>query len=565
MLFWLNIIVVFALKIHLVTQRFYFVDAQHIINLIINDLVVTSLICFLYMLSTHGRMLVKVVLRSVSFILLSFFVLDIILLIFLNTRLYFSDIFKFYDQLLIFPINITYLILIGLIAYLIILVFAYNYNVYSGYNLKYISSSLLILIVSSTVSELYLSTSGNASYNKSVRDNYFSNYLYVNYSSTYKIKYSEEFKKEFTYKPYTICHEREQINPDNIILILVESWSNYHSLKFGGNNNWTEKLDKLASENIKFNNFYSNGYTTEGGLFSLFTGYPLLPYGSTLNLSGGIGLVGMNSEISLVKNISELGYKPTFITSGNLDFLGKNQWLEQMGFKKIIGNEFFPEENRIFNFDSVSDGELVEAVKKIAKRGKNNFYVIENVGTHAPFIYPEENGEIRQSEMKAFIYSDKHLANLIDYFNNGKNLIFVVSDHRAMNQITSLEREKSGEIASAHVPAFAIWDGLNFEVNENIQQTDIINSIINSLKGESCHGTYLGSIIPFDNVLQSECIVHARGDNRSLVTLKCSRNNTLFNIKLDGDDTNFVKENSYYPSAVELVNYLRMKQAGYKM
>lgn len=64
----------------------------------------------------------------------------------------------------------------------------------------------------------------------------------------------------------------------NIVVVVLESFSMYHSQFFSGISDQTPNLDRIARENISFHNFYANGYTTEQALIALILGTPPFPF-----------------------------------------------------------------------------------------------------------------------------------------------------------------------------------------------------------------------------------------------------------------------------------------------
>ena len=104
----------------------------------------------------------------------------------------------------------------------------------------------------------------------------YSNFFEYNSENRADVYYSNEFKKDTLSKRASIEKKSFQKNLTpgrrNIIIILVESLSMYHSNYFSGLSNMTPHLDRIAQENISFFNFYSNGFKTENALISILLG-----------------------------------------------------------------------------------------------------------------------------------------------------------------------------------------------------------------------------------------------------------------------------------------------------
>jgi glucan phosphoethanolaminetransferase (alkaline phosphatase superfamily) len=93
--------------------------------------------------------------------------------------------------------------------------------------------------------------------------------------TTYKKPYSKEFRAAASTarSEVPMCYEGVDSRKD-VILVIVESLSSYHSSLFSGLNDWTPELDAISKEGLRFSNFYANGVNTEQGLVSLLTGEP---------------------------------------------------------------------------------------------------------------------------------------------------------------------------------------------------------------------------------------------------------------------------------------------------
>ncbi|MCE0494138.1 LTA synthase family protein [Vibrio salinus] len=373
---------------------------------------------------------------------------------------------------------------------------------------------------------------------------------------TYNKAYTEGFQSSFRFVRTPLCFPEEPIKPKNIIIFVFESWSNYHSLFYGGNNNWTPELDMIANQNIAFRQFYSNGFSTESGLYALLTGAPVIPYKDKYGTNGALGLSSIKFDKSYPEILSELGYQTTFITSGDLSFLQKRDWLKLLHFQNIIGNESFDKEERRFPFSSVSDEVLYKKVYSLFENSSGHFVVVENVNTHQPFYYPEGD-EIKRSEEFAFRYADRQLSGIVKKLSrDSDNMIVVMSDHRAMTPITPKEQSESGRLSVSRVPMFIVWNKKQAVIGNIFQQTDVLPGITNAIKGRQCYDPYQGAIFPISHPVSSRCVFHARGDERSKVSAMCD--GQPFDIVLDGDDTRISGNQKDTLNSVGYINAIRI-------
>lgn len=538
------LVLVYIFKIYALGTSLYIDDHNSYYNIAVSDSVIVSIVFLLYYTSSLLNKLLSRVVKVTIILLFIFYIVDLNIIYMFNSRLYIDDIFKFITNVDFKLFNkFVYIFIVLCLIACIAFVFKPNLKI------KYISIKFLCFMSVFIVG-------CNYDVDSSIRSPFFKNYILVNFEATYENEYTDNFISSFDIvNNDQICKSTNKIKPKNIILFMFESWSYYHSDWFGKDNDWTPKLDHLAKNNISFNNFYANGFTTEAGLYATLTGKPIIPYKIKYGTDGALGLSSIHFETSYPEELSKLGYHPTFITAGDLGFLQKKQWLESLKFDRIIGNDSFDKVDRNFLFESVSDQKLYEMVYGIVSNSEKNFIVVENVNTHQPFYYPEGD-EIKRSEEFSFRYADTQLSNVIKKLSTKDNMIIVMSDHRAMSTMTRKELQKSKRMSVSRVPMFMVWNGENKVINNVFQQTDVLPSITNAIEGQQCSSFSLGAIFPLNNMIDSKCVYHARGDERSKVSVMCDQQQ--FDVLLDGDDTRILDNNKSDIKSIDYINGIRI-------
>ncbi|MFW8631292.1 LTA synthase family protein [Vibrio natriegens] len=549
MILLLFLIITYIFKVYFFGKSFYIDDDNSYINIAISDGAIISLCLILFYFSKFSSRLLSLLIKTIILSLIVFYVVDVFVTLMFNSRLYFDDFDKFYVNIDIKIFNEPFFYIILTFIICMLMFFFENKKNENALNKKIFIFIPLVFILF------------NYNVNSSVRSSFFKNYILVNLDSTYNNEYSSNFINDmqlFDKDKDKVCNIVPESKPKNIIVFILESWSYYHSKLFGADNDWTPRLDKLSEKGVTFKSFYANGFTTEAGLYALLTGEPVLPYSENYGTDGALGLNNLKFSESLPNKFNEEGYNTKFITSGNLNFLEKGEWLKSLGFNKIIGNESFDVKDRKFLFRSVSDEKLYDKVEAELYQNENNFIVVENVNTHQPFYYPSGD-EIEQSEENAFKYADEKLANTIEAISDKDTMIIVMSDHRAMTPITNKERTDSKRMAVSRVPMFILWNKHKDIVNLNFQQTDVLPSVLGSINGLACTNHNRGAILPLDKMVSSKCVYHARGDNRSIVSVMCD--NEQFDIVLDGDDSKITLEGEnkkYEKSSIDYINFIRI-------
>lgn len=328
--------------------------------------------------------------------------------------------------------------------------------------------------------------------------------------------------------------------PTQIVLVVVESLSNYQSQAFGGIRDWTPQLDRWASKGRRFAHFLANGKTTEDGLFALLTGRP------PLLQSGRKTVYESDLEVSrptLPHVLEQAGYAAAFMTTGNLAFMQKGAWLERVGFPIISGHDapFYDGMPR-YQFDAPEDAALYGHARQwMQAQVQPYLLVLETVSTHQPFFDPVEK---KPSIEGAFRYADAALGDFLEqleregFFDNG--LVIVTGDHRAMVPATVQERQQMGENHLSRVPLLLLGASAGIgEESGYFSQQDLLPSLQQLLlPGETClyPGQSLWGAGP--GAVPAECVFTNRAPHPDREFLQCGEQ--TYELRLDAQDTHYV-------------------------
>ena len=352
----------------------------------------------------------------------------------------------------------------------------------------------------------------------------------------------------------------------NIILVLVESLSHYHSERLLAESSYVPDFDRLVKKGRFFPNFHSNGYTTEGGLIAFLTGQ--VPMSATLQKRGtNFGFAGFHSpENSVPRILNKQGYSTEFYTTGDLQFLDKGRWLKGIDYDIVEGSEspFYIGWER-YMFDAAADEALylrvIDRHKEIQSEQKY-FITVENVSSHKPFIDPVSG---KESERLSLNYADLELKKFYDYlegsdfFDNG--ILIIAGDHRAMTGLRDIEKQELQLKARAMTPMLIIGDGVGVE-SDPFQQIDFLPSLEHYLTRDSyCKTSFQGRFLG-EPATTANCIFHAPGIELNHLYAYCGENQ--IDILLDGDDTRVIEESHDYPDKKQLlneVNFQRLSRA----
>ncbi len=377
---------------------------------------------------------------------------------------------------------------------------------------------------------------------------------------TRNFAYSDKFKATIPTKStgQKFCYNGEGAHPD-IILLVFESLSMYHSTLFSGINDWMPQFDNISENGRHLSNFYANGVDTEQGLIALFSGEP--PISKGFEHSIGIFEQFYNLKQSVPKMLHEFGYRTVFLATSNLGFIGKGSWLRDIGFDYIEGHDAPYYSGMVrYIFNAASDDALYGRALLELQHKKTSpiFMALETTTTHPPFTDPISG---TYSEELAFRYADQQLGIFVEnlkssgFFNNG--YLMIVGDHRVMKHLTSAESARYGDLGYARVPFTVIGSGINGE-NElaNFSQSDLLPSLRHWLgKGRQCVSSNQGIFLP-TAIHQPTCSFTSRLYNRNNVYVHCGTEDYIIN--LNGDRTQYVGDNTGPTELLEEVNRLRI-------
>lgn len=393
------------------------------------------------------------------------------------------------------------------------------------------------------------------------------NLLEANWPSGTDTPYSREYMDELLAGPpralmAQTCEPGLAMGGD-VIIVAIESLSWYHSsLMLTESMGAVPLLDAAARNNTWWDRFYANGFTTDHGLIAMLAGQLPLPAVNryrSMNVFNGYEI----DENTLPRRLARDGYYSAFLTSGQLAFLGKGDWLVDLGFDHVEGHDQaeYADADR-FEFSAVGDKLLYRRVINWLKNERPQSSpvaaFVETVTTHPPFVDPETK---RVSEKAAFQYADRALAGFIeelesmDYFREG--LLIITSDQRALTPVRPAEMEAFGQSAGARLPLLMLGDRLPIKGRQTTaaQMRDLPFSLDYYLSDEACHLPGQGNLFAAQ---APDCIYQADGNQRSIINAFCADDGA--SIHMNGDQTGVIK--GHLPEEqrrIRELNYLRAR------
>jgi len=275
--------------------------------------------------------------------------------------------------------------------------------------------------------------------------------------------------------------------PINVVLIILESFSNKLIEPLGGIPNLTPHFNALSNEGILFSSFYATGNRSDKGLASLLASYP--------------AIIGSYSIVYYPDKLAHLDYLPTlfkrhhytasFYYGGNIHFYNTKSLLLHADFDNIISDKNF-DKTVVSQKWGVPDAFLYEKVTQDLKNVKEPFFTtIYTISSHPPYDIPPFNKH-ENKYLNAVAYADSCLGDFISQLKKNPiwehTLVIITSDHGALEPFrTSIE-----EPATYNIPM--LWIGGVVDTvftNSTIgMQTDLLATLTHQMGWELPHPTY---------------------------------------------------------------------------
>jgi phosphoglycerol transferase MdoB-like AlkP superfamily enzyme len=224
-------------------------------------------------------------------------------------------------------------------------------------------------------------------------------------------------------------------NPPNVVLIILESFSNQVVGSLGGLQGITPGLDRLSQEGISFARFYATGNRSDKGLSGLLAAYPALMNNSLLKQPGKIKTLDL-----LPAYFKNKGYDLTFYYGGDINFYNTRLLVMQSGIEKIVSKSDFPLTTGLMSKWGVPDQYLYDRfLDDISSFKKPFFKIIYTVSSHHPYDVPFnkiKGDESAQKYLNSVAYADSCLYGFVERFKASglwdNTLLIITSDHGSL-------------------------------------------------------------------------------------------------------------------------------------
>ncbi len=283
----------------------------------------------------------------------------------------------------------------------------------------------------------------------------------------------------------TIFVHRNKDVPPNVILIILESFSNKVISSLGGSFGVCPNLDSMVSESVVFPSFYASGNRSDRGMSAILAGYPSLLKTSIIRFPDKSDKLQMISDYFNRNN-----YETTFYYGGDIDFYNMKSIVLQGDYNKIVEQEQFPKKIRSMSKWGVPDGYLFDRVLEDVQSSHQPFFTVAyTISSHPPFDVPAtiiEGNSNAEKYLNSVAYADSCVGAFIRALKKTElwenTLVVITADHGSLDP----EKSEITEPATYRIPL--IWTGGVVKDHEVIDrvggQPDLIPTLVRQLGGE---------------------------------------------------------------------------------
>ena len=298
--------------------------------------------------------------------------------------------------------------------------------------------------------------------------------------------------------------------PQNVVIIILESFSLEYMGKINGDQGYTPFLDSLAEKALFFPHAMANGRRSIEGVPAVLTGVPTLmdePF-ITSAFAG-------NKIIKLPEVLKSRGYHTSFFHGGQNGTMYFDSFTQGLGIENYFGAREYPTSEDNDGIWGIYDEPFFQFfAQKLTSFPQPFFSAIFSLSSHQPYKIPERyNKQLSEGPLpilKAVAYADFSLRRFFEKASEQSwyhNTLFVITaDHTQM----SYRKDFKNDISKYRIPILFFhpdqkWPSV--DPNEIVQQIDIPVSVLD----------YLGISTPEINPLTQSVFVP--GDKAAAVEL----------------------------------------------
>jgi phosphoglycerol transferase MdoB-like AlkP superfamily enzyme len=292
-------------------------------------------------------------------------------------------------------------------------------------------------------------------------------------------------------------YRADQKRNDNVVILILESFSHEFIGTLSGKKTYTPFLDSLLNESLLFENGFANCRKSIEAIPAILAGLPSLTNNSYIS-SHYAG----NRLKALPYILEKHGYNTAFFHGGRNGTMSFDEFAKVAGFKHYFGMKEYKGPEAFDQNWGIFDNEFLQyTVKETNLLAEPFFTTIFTLSSHHPYAIPKDFEPLiprdELPQLRAIRYADMALQNYFDEARKQpwfKNTLFVlVADHTAK----VVDPDYNNPVGTFRIPIAFYHAGNNSFTGRRkdiSQQTDIMPSVIDYLGIEDNFLAYGSSV-----------------------------------------------------------------------
>lgn len=296
------------------------------------------------------------------------------------------------------------------------------------------------------------------------------------------VEFMEPQKAEAIY-PFIHKTQFDSVKDLNVIIIVMESFSNEYIGFFNNGKGFTPHLDSILAKSLTFDHCIANGKKSIEGIPAIMAAMP------TLMNTPFISSSYSSNKISSIANLlKKEGYHTSFYHGGKNGTMGFEAFCKIVGFDEYKGLNEYPDKEADYDGNwGIFDEEFFSFyVKELSEKKEPFFSSFFSLSSHHPYTIPDKHrGKFPEGNLpilQSVAYADYSLN---EFFNNAKQhewferTLFVITADHTSELITPKYNNPIGNYLIPLAFYYPANDSVLVGKQERItQQIDIFPSIL---------------------------------------------------------------------------------------
>lgn len=230
-----------------------------------------------------------------------------------------------------------------------------------------------------------------------------------------------------------ITRKNNTAKKPNIILIMFESMTAYKLSRYGSQDNLTPYLDSISNNSIIFDNFYSSGIHTEGGVYTVNSSYPSI---FEKHMMKGTEMKSFNG---IAYTLKQNDYSTIFFMTHDSEFDNMGGFVKSNFYDRLISEQDYPKD-AVRGTWGVPDDYLftfsLDYLDELKQKDNPFLATYMTVSDHGPYTIPQYfKPRSNDIEKQVVEYVDWSIRKFItdcsqkDWFDN--TIFVLTADHGA--------------------------------------------------------------------------------------------------------------------------------------